>query len=246
MPWLRAAGWIRVCWLICQSQQKYTGVCDFVDDPCRACVHTHAQEILINALHSCFDSTAHMHRQEIYYRSSHSNLNNVETKKAATALHLHRQTPGWASRPDIRKICLVFAVLGFVHQCVHAGVCQEFSHDILLSVSRAGWMSRLVRMKKRWQKKSGECHVLQYLHTCGAFIDEAWGVMWRWKRKDCIHFIPDWLSYPKAASWEFSDLPGTVPGKKNETALLQFSPPRFLKFPLFLKVEFLYEVSPDH
>lgn len=48
--------------------------------------------------------------------------------------------------------------------------------------------------------------------------------MWRWKRKDCIQFILDWLPHPKAVSWEFSDLPGTVPGKKNETALLQFSP----------------------
>lgn len=39
------------------------------------------------------------------------------------------------------------------------------------------------------------------------------GVMLRWRREDSRHFNVDWLSGNKAVSWEFSDLPGTVPDK---------------------------------
>lgn len=88
-------------------------------------------------------------------------------------LHLHDQISGWISRPDIRKISLVFAVVGLVHQCVHAGVCQNVSwYPVCLSCKQVDCPYQ--SEGKTRQKKSRECHVLLYLHPCGAF-STRWG-----------------------------------------------------------------------
>lgn len=124
---LRAAGWIRVCWLICQ---KYTEVWDFADDPCPACVCTQAQEILINALHSDFDRIAHMHRQEIYHSFSHSSCeteNNHSVTPAQRNIGVNIQA---GYKKDFSHVCCPWICVSVCARWRMPGI----SHDILLSV----------------------------------------------------------------------------------------------------------------
>lgn len=93
-------------------------------------VCAHAQEILMNAFHSDFDRTAHMHRQEIYHSFSHSSCetkNNHSVTPAQWNIGVNIQA---GYKKDFSRVCCPWICVSVCARWRMPGI----SHDILFSV----------------------------------------------------------------------------------------------------------------
>lgn len=97
-------------------------------------------------------------------------------------------------KKDLSRVCCLW---------VCAPVCARWrvpgiSHDILLSVLQAGWMSLLVRMKKMTEKV--------WWMSCFTIFTYLWGLYWRGLRGNVkveekrLHSVHSWLTFLSQSS----------------------------------------------